>query len=99
MPADALPVPWPTSLPGTVRYRREYRDVLGRAMRGTVTLTGSERRDAGGVVILPVSVTVELVDGVLEVDLPADTYHLSAALRTVDGKSASDTATLEPPVG
>jgi hypothetical protein len=94
MPAPALPEPLPTPLPGTVPLRREYRDPLGRAMRGEVTLTGSERRDGDGITVLPVAVTVDLHGGVLEVALPPDTYTLSAALRTVDGDRVTDTTTV-----
>lgn len=94
MPTPALPEPWPTPLPGTVTYRREYRDVLGRAMRGKVTLTGSERRHDDCVTVLPVAVTVDLSGGVLEVNLPPDTYQVSAALRTVDGDRVTDTGTI-----
>lgn len=94
MPADALPIPWETALEGTMHYRREYRDILGRAMRGQVTITGTERTDTDGGVVLPAPVTVELVGGVLEVDLPPDTYRLSAALKTVDGVRVTDSDTV-----
>lgn len=94
MPADALPVPWSTPLSGTVHYRREYRDVLGRAMRGSATITGTARTDTGGAVVIPATVTVELTAGVLEVDLPPDTYTIAADLRTADGVRTSDTDTV-----
>ena len=94
MPAPALPEAWPTPLPGTVTLRREYRDPLGRPMRGKVTLTGSERHDGDGLTVLPVAVTVDLNGGVLEVALPPDTYTLTAALRTTDGERVSDSSTV-----
>lgn len=94
MPVDALPESWPEPLPGTAPLRREYRDILGRPLRGVVTITGSTRTEDDGRVILPLAVNVELVGGVLEVDLPPDTYTLSAALRSVDGSRSSDAATV-----
>lgn len=94
MPVDAKAAPWPEPLAALIHYRRDYRDVLGRPMRGTVTITGTARSDADGTVILPAPVTVELAAGVLEVDLPSDTYRIEAALRTVDGFRTSDTDTV-----
>lgn len=94
MPVDAKPIPWPEPLTGLISYRREYRDILGRPMRGTVTITGTERTDSGGAVVLPAPVSVGLVAGVLEVDLPPDTYRIAATLRTVDGQRTSDTDTV-----
>lgn len=91
MPADALPIPQPVRLPGSVHYRREYRDILGRPLSGSATITGTARTDTGGAVTVPAAVTVELVGGVLEVDLPPDAYTIAAALRTVDGVRATDT--------
>lgn len=90
MPVDALPVAWGAGGPDTVTYRREYRDLLGRPMRGQVTVTGTTRWSSDQAVTLPAPVVVELVGGVLEVDLPPDTYSLVAALRTVDGERAND---------
>lgn len=94
MPVDALPEPWAVPLDGSVRLRREYRDVLGRPMRGTATITGTVKLEVGDRVVIPVSVDVELIAGVLEVDLPPDTYLVTAALWTADGARASDTATV-----
>lgn len=94
MPADALPEPWAVPLDGSVRLRREYRDVLGRPMRGTATITGTARQEAGQQVVIPASVDVELVAGVLEVDLPPDTYLVTASLWTASGSRASDTTTV-----
>jgi hypothetical protein len=94
MPDPALPIPRATPLPGTVPLRREYRDPLGRPMTGSVVLTG--RSTAGGG-YAPAPVTVAVPAGVLEVDLPPDTYEAAATLRTVDGVRVSvrDTITLE----
>lgn len=93
MPAPALPQPFPEPLPGTAPLRREYRDALGRPMTGTVTITGTQRHTAGERVTPVAPVVADLVAGVLEVDLPPDTYTLTAALRTVDGNRVGDTDT------
>lgn len=93
MPDAALPVAWPAPLAGTVRLHRAYLDPLGRPFVGSVTITGGDRQETGASVVIPASVTVELVAGVLEAHLPPGTYRLDAALRTVDGARASDTTT------
>lgn len=86
-PGDAL-------LPGMVQLRRVYRDPLGRPLSGQVTLLGATRHTHGGAVVPPTPVTVTLVSGVLNVQLPPDTYQLSAQLRTVDGERATDRDTV-----
>jgi hypothetical protein len=63
-------------------------------MRGSAVVTGKARTEADGLVVVPAPVTVALVDGVLEVDLPPDTYHVSAALRSVDGDRLEDSTTV-----
>lgn len=95
MPADALPQPRPGTriLPGTAPYRRAWADPLGRPLRGKVVLTGQTRIEAGVLVVLPAPVTVELVDGVLDVILPCGPYRMAADLRTVDGAPVSDDGT------
>lgn len=88
MPADAR-----MSRPrgsGLVRLHRSYFDPLGRSMLGTVDITGSARTEDAGRVGLPVTVTVELADGVLDVALPPDVYSLRARLRTVDDHDIRD---------
>ncbi len=85
MPDDALPQPWPTQAVHTARYRREYRDPLGRPMRGTLTISGATRTDTADVAIVPTPVNVTLVDGVLEADLPPGDYTLTGQLTNVDG--------------
>lgn len=101
MTAPEQPQPYPGDLieplPGLVHYRREYRDILGRPMRGKATITGQARTEAGGAVIVPATVAVGLINGVLEADLPPDTYTIAAALHTADGKRASDTETVTLP--
>lgn len=88
------PQPYPGdvlgALPGTVRWRKEYRDALGRPLAGTVTLTGKTRADHGELTVLPAPVPQSLVDGVLEVDLPPDTYLFTAQLRTAEGARVTD---------
>lgn len=97
MAAEALPIePPPTpTLHGTgVALRREYRDILGRPLIGSVTVTGQVKTEAGELFVLPAAIAVELVDGVLDINLPPDTYHLTAALRTHDGARIDDSATV-----
>lgn len=94
MPADALPQPWPEQSRTGSNYRREYRDVLGRPMSGSVTITGTARNDDGGTVTVPSPVVVELDAGVLDVHLPADTYTVVAQLATVDKSRVTDNDTV-----
>lgn len=94
MPAEAMAYQQPTPLAGTVHYRREYRDILGRPMTGAVGITGTARSVNGEAVAIPAPVTVDLVGGVLEVDLPPDTYQLNANLRTADSLRATDVDTI-----
>ena len=83
---------------GAARLHRVYRDPLGRPLSGEVTITGATRTAAGGHVVVPAPVTVKISDGVLEVNLPPDTYQLQAPLRTADGARVqdADTVTLGP---
>lgn len=90
MAADALPMPWAEPTPGAVTYVRQYRDVLGRPMRGVVTITPTKLA-VGDVVAGPV--TVELVGGELSVSLPPGSYTLTASLRTEEGARVTDTST------
>jgi hypothetical protein len=98
MPAPALPQPRNSAV--MVRYRRLYRDLLDRPMTGTVTLTNATRvATADRVIPARTSVPVELVDGVLDVHLPPNTYRVVAQLRTADGEELTDqdTVTLDEP--
>lgn len=100
MPTPALPQPWPRSLPGRVRFRRVYTDALGRPVKeGTATFRGTARSSVGDVIVPVAPVTTTLRDGVLDVELPADTYRLSAVFYTVDGHRVvdEDTFTLTDP--
>ena len=99
MPTDALPVPPAVPVPGAVPFRHEYRDALGRALVGSVTLTPETRTAAPGVTIPAAPLTVPVVAGVLAVDLPPGIYQLRADLRTVDGASVVDTdrVSIKPP--
>ena len=94
MPTPALPIPWPEPIPGSVTYRRIYQDTLGRPLRGKVTITGAARTQAGDVVVPPAPVVVDVVDGTLTVDLPPDTYRITAELRTKEGAKVTDTDTI-----
>lgn len=83
MPQEALPVaPAPITRRGNLR--REFFDPLLRPMSGTVILTGSEVTREGEATVVPVRVKVPLLDGVLSVFLPPDTYTLEADLWTLD---------------
>lgn len=94
MPANALPIP-NSPLPGTVRFRRVYRDALGRPLTGSVTLLGSRRHDIADVTVLVAPAVVHLSDGVVEVNLPPDVYELSAQLKTVEGARLAEKETLD----
>lgn len=98
MPVDALPVPAAAGLPGSVTHRHVYRDSLGRPMNGVATITGSVRSVDGHTTVVPVAVTAKVADGLLEVTLPPGEYRIVAALRTQDGRRASDvdTVSLDP---
>lgn len=63
-------------------------------MSGSVTLTGQTRSATGSTVVVPAPVAVALVDGVLDVQLPLDSYRVEATLRTVDGVRVSDVDTI-----
>lgn len=94
MPVNALPQS-NAPLPGASRLRREYRDALGRPLTGRVRITGAQRAQDGEAVIVPAPVNADVVAGVLDVELPAGSYTLTAALTTVDGNRADDTETVE----
>lgn len=91
MPQDALPVPPPPIRPNLERLIREYLDPLLRPMSGTVTIRGSETLREGAANIIPVAVKVKLLNGVLDVLLPPDTYTLEADLWTIEDQRVSDT--------
>lgn len=99
------PQPYPgdnvtaVSIVGAVHHQRTYRDPLGRPMTGTATFTGQTRTQSGDAVTLPAPVKVPVVDGLLQADLPPDTYRVTVALRTIDRGRISDsyTVTLGPP--
>ena len=94
MPDDALPQPWPTPLTETARLRRDYRDALGRPMRGTLTISGVRRTDHGDTVTVAAPVNVALSEGLLEVDLPPGDYTITGALHTIDGARVREDSTL-----
>lgn len=94
MPMDALPIPPARAHEGAVRLHREYRDALGRPMAGQVRIAGAARSQDGHRVVVQAAVGVELVGGVLDVQLPPGDYALTATLTTVDGNRADDTETL-----
>ena len=94
MPDPALPIPRSTPLEGTAHLVRLYADPLGRPMRGVVTISGGARSELGSSVVVPAPVTVELVDGVLDVSLPPGDYSIVAMLRTIDGERVSDQDTV-----
>lgn len=73
--ARRKPRPYPGDVGGDrVRFRREFRDALGRPVTGVVTLLGDGPR-----------VDAPVDGGVLDVALIPGTYRLHATLRTTDG--------------
>ena len=94
----AAPTSRHATIAGTVRHRREYRDALGRAMTGTVKFTGSIRHEQGQQIVVPAGVDVQVVGGVLEVDLPPDTYAVRERLSAPDGDLVSNAYSLTLPV-
>lgn len=82
-PAESRPLnAYPGDLPASQRaaarppFRRVFLDSLGRPLAGQVTFRPS--RGVG-------SVTVPLVDGVLQVQLTPGQYRMVGTLKTVDG--------------
>lgn len=99
-PEDPRPYPGdePPVNDGRVRYRRDYRDVLGRPLSGELVLTGTARTDADGRTTVPVPVQVYLSDsGVLDVYLPPDRYTVREVLFTVDGVRCQGSAVIVVP--
>lgn len=96
MPADALPVS-NAGLPGTYRFRRVYRDAINRPMTGTLTLLGTKQHQLGDVVVPVAPVTLTLVNGVVEADLPPDTYSYTSQIKTVEGVRLTDQGTISVP--
>jgi hypothetical protein len=90
MPVPALPIPPAPRPQDLVNLYRGYYDLLQRPMRGSVMITGTNSGD---------SVKVDLVEGVLDLNLPADEYLLEAALWNVDGATSSrvESVTLSRP--
>lgn len=91
MPAEALPIPWPEPIRGSVHFEKPYRDAAGRALSGKVTVTGTIRKDG---VIGDAPIVAEIVAGKLVLDLPPDTYTLVAKLQTPEGTKLTDTDTI-----
>jgi hypothetical protein len=94
MPVRAQPIPPDPINTSLIPLRREYHDLLQRPMSGTVTITGSQASRAGTRNVLPEPVRVPLVNGVLDVLLPADTYTLVADLWSVDDVQSRDEDTV-----
>lgn len=94
MPVDALPVP-NGPLPGTVRFRREYRDALNRPLTGTMTIQGKRSHAVGDVTVLPTPAVVRLTSGVVEIDLPPDVYEYTTVLQSPEGARVTDKGTID----
>jgi hypothetical protein len=99
------PEPYPGDIPpraqarpGWAVLRREYLDALGRPMTGDVSIISRTRAVVGDTIIPASSVRRPVVAGVLEVELPPNTYELKAQLRTADGDTFTDNTAvrLEP---
>lgn len=86
MPEKALPIAPPRPIEGLVNLYRAYYDLLHRPMNGTVTITGTISDD---------TVKAVLINGVLELNLPPDTYSLIAELWNTDGATSSRTEVVE----
>lgn len=80
MTRPAQPTPYPGDVGSNSSQRpplrREYRDVLGRPLLGSVHLRNAQDQ----------STAIELVDGVLEATLEPGHYRLLAALHDEEGK-------------
>lgn len=92
--------PQPEPYPGDVRkpsgpvLRLEYRDALGRPMSGTATIINRQPVIVDGVITPASSVVATVADGILEEQLPPNTYQVQAQLRTVDGNTFIDAQTV-----
>jgi hypothetical protein len=63
-------------------------------MTGQVVITGAQRAQDGDQIIVAAPVVAPVVAGVLDVELPAGTYTLAAALATADGNRVDDAETV-----
>lgn len=89
MPVPALPQPRQVH-PDMVVCRRVYRDTLHRPLTGTVTITALQRMTVGDTVIPASPASKDLVNGVLQVELPPGRYRFTGRLLTVDGAKVND---------
>ena len=94
MPKDALPIPKNTVDASRIRLTRRYADLIGRPLKGNVTITGEEVTTEGVSVVLPNATTVPLANGVLDVHLPPGRYTLVVDAYTVDRVESSYTETV-----
>lgn len=96
MPEPALPIPHDPLLKNLRPVRREYRDLLQRPMSGRLILTGELPTDEG-VTVSPAPVRVQVVDGVLALDLAPGSYALAGQLWGADEETmqVEETFTLE----
>lgn len=84
MAVPARPIPNSPVDSSKIRLIRRFHDLAGRPLIGRTTITGTVVTQAGGSVIVPGASSVDLVDGVLDVQLPPDTYHLLTEAYSVD---------------
>jgi hypothetical protein len=80
---------------GPERFEREYLDLIGRKMRGSVDVTGGESSTNSGTVVAGAKVTIPLVDGKISLDLPKGEYTLTANLMTADSQGVRLTETVK----
>lgn len=66
-------------MPPMARWRRDYRDALGRPMSGQAVLY--PRSDGTS----PAPITVDIVDGVVDAALPSGTYNVAERTVSADG--------------
>lgn len=83
MPEPALPIPPDPLLRNLRPVRRTYRDLLQRPMNGRLILNGEVQAEEG-VTVHPAPVRVQVVDGVLALDLAPGSYTLAGQLWGAD---------------
>lgn len=82
-----------------IRLVRQFHDLAGQALIGAVVVTGSATTRMGSSVVVEKATRLPLVDGVLDVMLPPDTYQLVGDFVSVDRVQSeyAETVTLGGP--
>lgn len=87
MPIPARPNAYRQFIPGTVVLERNYLDLLGRPLNGTLTVAGSAALEVSETVIHPQPVKVELEGGQLLMRVPAGEYTVTGQLWNDDDET------------